>query len=99
MPMISAMNIHITPMTNNAVIGGDLQRKTKTQKVCTAIAFECAMRVIDCSVLETTHKRPVNCIRDLKKVILTYTHVRATPTSPICFKAPGKRRNVSNVDT
>lgn len=45
MPITSVTNTHISPIINGAMIMGDLQRKTKTQKVCTAIVFEPPMRM------------------------------------------------------
>jgi hypothetical protein len=100
--MISAMNIHIKPMTNSAVIGGDFHWKTKTPQVCTAIAFECDVRITDYEMLRSTCERPVKrYINNLNKMNnLTKAHVRATPTSPVCFSTPGgDKESVNNVDT
>ena len=67
--MISAMNNHIRPMTNNTVIGRDFQQKTKTLKVCIAIALKGTMRITDYGVLRTTYERPVRSyISDLNKI-------------------------------
>jgi hypothetical protein len=100
--MIRAMNIHIKLMTNNAVIRGDFRWKAKTPQVCTAIAFECDMRITDCAMLRSTYERPVKSYINNQDTMnnLTKAHVRATPTSPVCFSTPGgDKESVNNVDT
>lgn len=88
-------------MTNNAVIGGDFHLKTKTPHVCTAIAFGVRHEnQYDYTRLKSAYERPVkNYVNNLNEMnTLTKAHVRATPTSPVCFSAPGgEKESVSNV--
>lgn len=77
-------------MTAIAVDGGDLQRNTRTQKVCSAIVFSDKMSkcmyAYDSSA--QTYKRSVNIAVSACQVQKKVTYVKATPTSPICRNIP-----------
>ena len=53
-------------------------------------------------MLRSTYERPVKSYINNQNTMnnLTKAHVRATPTSPVCFSTPGgDKESVNNVDT